>query len=154
MITTRRVLFSGTGVSREDGLQRAAAHLAESGIESQVSESDPGLLEDVVRHPPDVLVFELAEDPANDLAFLKLIRRLYPILPLVVLGHGGRLGVRRVVQSLNPVYFGVIPVDGIEIEEAVTAALRRVRPGQTNHEAPTDGAGPARKPGAGEGKTQ
>jgi hypothetical protein len=127
VVVTRRVLFSGTGVSREDGLRRAATRLAATGIESRVSESDPGLLEEVVRHPPDVLVFELADDPANDLAFLKLIRRLYPILPLVILGQGGRLGTRRLVQGLNPVYFGVVPVDGVEIEEAVTAALRRVR---------------------------
>lgn len=127
MMSSKRVLFSGTGVSREEGLQRAASHLLAAGIESCVTEADSGLLEDVVRHPPDVLVFELADDPANDLAFLKLVRRLYPLLPFVILGHGGRLGIRRLVQGLNPVYFGVVPVDGPEIEEAVSAALRRVR---------------------------
>lgn len=125
--TKKRVLFSGTGVTREDGLFSAATHLSESGIEARVSESEPGLLEEVVRNPPDVLVFELADEPADDLAFLKLVRRLYPALPLVILGHGGRLGVRRLVQGLNPVYFGVVPVDGVEVEEAVSAALRRVR---------------------------
>ena len=46
------------------------------------------MLSEVVQHPPDVVVYEVRPESASDLAVLRLLRRVAPRLPFVLVGEG------------------------------------------------------------------
>ena len=81
------------------------------------------LLEDLVQHRPDVLIFMLRAQQAADLAVLHLVRRRMPDLPVVMVADESSLHTERAVRELRPVYYAVAPVEGEELREAVRAAL-------------------------------
>lgn len=70
----------------------------------------------------DLLVYVL-QDIARDVAFLSALRQSAPRLPLILLGEPATLEVRRLVQDLKPTYYGVFPLEGQELAEAVHAVL-------------------------------
>ncbi len=89
------------------------------------------LIEEVVRHRPEVVVYELRADRQADLAVLHLLKRAAPDLPLVLITAEGSLESERLIRELRPVYYAVQPVEPDEILDAVRAALaRRGRHGQ------------------------
>jgi DNA-binding NtrC family response regulator len=45
------------------------------------------LVDEVVVHRPDVVIYELRSESQSDLAVLRLLRRVAPRLPLVVVGE-------------------------------------------------------------------
>ena len=71
---------------------------------------------------PRVLVYVLQE-LARDVELLSAIRSAAPRLPIILLGEPATLEARRLIQDLKPTYYGVFPLDGMELEEAVSAAL-------------------------------
>lgn len=86
------------------------------------------VIEEVVRHRPEVVVYELRTHCQSDLAVLQLLKRVAPEVPLVLIACAGSLNEERVVRELRPVYYAVQPADPEEILDAVHAALgRRVR---------------------------
>jgi DNA-binding NtrC family response regulator len=83
------------------------------------------LLEDLVQHRPDALIYTLRHQQAADLAVLQLVRRLVPDLPVVLVAEEGSLHTEKLVRELRPVYYAVSPVEGDELREAVQSALSR-----------------------------
>ena len=75
---------------------------------------------------PDLLLYVLV-DLVADLGLLRELRRLAPTLPIILLGGPTDLASRRVIQELRPTYFGVFPLDGSELNDAVRGALHRGR---------------------------
>ena len=78
---------------------------------------------------PDLIIYVLG-DPALDLGVLWVVRRLAPNLPLILLGGPSGLDVRRSVQELRPIYYGVFPLEPAELGDAVRGVLghRAARP--------------------------
>lgn len=85
------------------------------------------LLELLVQHRPDVLVYLLRRQPAEDIAVLQLVRRQVPDLPVVLIAEEGSLHTEKLVRELRPVYYAISPVEAEELREAVRAALSRRR---------------------------
>lgn len=83
------------------------------------------LLEQLVQHRPDVLIYTLRPRHATDLAVLQLVRRLVPDLPVVLVSDESSLQTEKLVRELRPVYHAVRPVEADELREAVRAALGR-----------------------------
>lgn len=86
------------------------------------------LLERLVQHRPDVLIYTLRRQQPEDLAVLQLVRRQVPDLPVVLVAEESSLHTEKLVRELRPVYYAVSPVEGDELREAVEAALARRRP--------------------------
>lgn len=80
------------------------------------------MLAEVVLHPPDVVVYEVRPDSASDLAVLRLLRRVAPRVPLVVVG-GGPDAAGDAPGDLEPFYRSPLPVEQDGLREAVHAAL-------------------------------
>ncbi len=87
------------------------------------------LIESLVQHRPDALVYLLRRQPAEDLAVLQLVRRQVPDLPVVLVAEEGSLHTEKLVRELRPVYYAISPVEPDELREAVRAALVRRRAG-------------------------
>lgn len=114
------------------GLESASlfAALREQGFELVECSDGQMLLEEVVQHRPDVVVYGLRPDGHQDLGVLHLVRSVAPELPLVLVASEGSLVTQKLVQDVRPIYYAVYPVDPAELHEAVRAALaRRARPG-------------------------
>jgi hypothetical protein len=71
---------------------------------------------------PHVLVYVLDEID-RDVELLAAIREAAPRLPIILLGEPATLEARRLIQALRPTYFGVFPLEGGELEDAVNATL-------------------------------
>lgn len=85
------------------------------------------LIERLVEHRPDVLIYTLRRQQPEDLAVLQLVRRQVPDLPVVLVADEGSLHTEKLVRELRPVYYAVRPVEGDELRQAVAAALARRR---------------------------
>lgn len=84
---------------------------------------DPGALVSAFSEQrPHLLVYVL-QDPARDIELLSAIRIFAPRLPLILLGEPVTLTTRRLIQELRPTYYGVFPLEGPELSNAVDAAL-------------------------------
>jgi DNA-binding response OmpR family regulator len=95
------------------------------GIEPLRCRDPKALLEEAVRHSPDVVICDLAVGSREDIFLLELLRRVAPVVPLILVASGGSLVTQRLVQGLRPMYYMVGPVEGPELQEAVEAALAR-----------------------------
>ena len=105
----------------------ALAPFRARGIEVVSCPNSQSLLEAVLRQTPTALVYALRPHSGEDLGVLHLVRRAAPELPIVLLAAEGSLDTRKLVQDLRPVYYGVCPVETLELRDAVGAALARPR---------------------------
>jgi DNA-binding NtrC family response regulator len=80
------------------------------------------MLSEVVLHPPDVVVYEVRPESVSDLAVLRLLRRVAPRLPLVLVGEGQALPWETPAE-LAPLYHSSLPVEEGGLREAVHSAL-------------------------------
>jgi|WetSurMetagenome_2_1015567.scaffolds.fasta_scaffold1184247_1 hypothetical protein len=80
------------------------------------------LFSEVVRHPPDVVVYEVRPESASDLAVLRLLRRVAPRLPFVLVGQGPA-PAWEVPAELAPLYRSPLPVEQRGLRKAVRRAL-------------------------------
>lgn len=71
---------------------------------------------------PSVLVYVLQE-LARDVELLSAIRTCAPRLPIILLGEPATLESRRLIQNLRPTYYGVFPLEGTELADAVDGTL-------------------------------
>ncbi len=69
-----------------------------------------------------VVLFAFSPDRPDDLVTLRLLRRLAADFPLVVVATDSSLEVRRLIQTMRPVYFAARPVDPDELCEALRDA--------------------------------
>jgi DNA-binding NtrC family response regulator len=80
------------------------------------------MLSEVVLHPPDVVVYEVRPESVSDLAVLRLLRRVAPRLPLVLVGEG-QAPAWEFPAELAPLYRSPLPVQESGLREAVHRAL-------------------------------
>jgi len=80
------------------------------------------MLSEVVQHPPDVVVYEVRPESESDLAVLRLLRRVAPRLPLVLVGEG-RAPAWDVPDELAPLYRSPLPVERRGLRKVVRSAL-------------------------------
>jgi len=80
------------------------------------------LLSEVVQHPPDVVVYEVRPESLSDLAVLRLLRRVAPCLPFVLVGEG-QTPAWDVPDELAPLYRSPLPVERRGLRKAVRRAL-------------------------------
>jgi DNA-binding NtrC family response regulator len=80
------------------------------------------LLSEVVQHPPDVVVYEVRPASVSDLAVLRLLRRVAPRLPFVLVGEG-QAPAWDVPAELAPLYRSPLPVERRGLRKVVRSAL-------------------------------
>lgn len=97
------------------------------GHEWTVCRDHKALLAALTECRPAVLIHVL-DDLGRDVELLAALRQYAPRLPIILLGEPASLEVRRVIQELRPTYYGVLPLDRLELEEAVEGALGVGRP--------------------------
>lgn len=98
--------------------------LAGKGREIVVSTNHESLVAALTERRPDVLVYVLV-DLVNDLSLLSMLRRVAPMLPMILLDGPTDLAARRCIQELKPTYYGVFPLETSELNDAVRGALNR-----------------------------
>jgi DNA-binding NtrC family response regulator len=111
---SRVMLCHCQGAEEEALLQDDLSFVTCDGSEEMIAE--------VTLQPPDVVVYEVRPDSESDLAVLRLLRRLAPRVPLVVVG-GGSSPAWDVPSDLEPLYRSPLPVEEGELREAVASAL-------------------------------
>ncbi len=100
---------------------------------SFVSCEDSGdMLSEVALDPPDVVVYEVRPGSASDLAVLRLLRRIAPELPLVVVGGDAPASDLDVPGELEPLYRAQVPSEptqeeGLRVAVQSALSIRRVR---------------------------
>jgi DNA-binding NtrC family response regulator len=99
-----------------------AAALATGGCEVCAPATTESLMDAVASGRYQAVLFGFGPDGHDDLVTLRLLRRLAPNLPLIVVASDASLEVRRSIQALRPIYFAARPVDAEELCEAVHAA--------------------------------
>jgi DNA-binding NtrC family response regulator len=98
--------------------------LAGKGGEIIVCKDRESLIRALTDQRPDVLVYVITS-LVDDLTLLGLLRRVAPLLPIILLGGPSDLASRRTIQELKPTYYGVFPLDASELSDAVRGALHR-----------------------------
>ena len=71
------------------------------------------------------VLFAFHPERDDDLVTLRLLRRLAPGFPLIIVASHASLEVRRLIQPLRPIYFAPRPVDAAELCQAVHDACVR-----------------------------
>jgi DNA-binding NtrC family response regulator len=100
--------------------------LAGQGHDLVVCEDRESLFAAIAEKRPDLFVYVLG-DLLMDLPVLSVIRRVAPQIPLILLGGPAGLEARRSVQELKPTYYGVFPLDPMELADAARSALHHRR---------------------------
>ena len=80
------------------------------------------MMAEVALEPPDVVVYEVRPESASDLAVLRLLRRVVPRIPFVVVGEGVS-PAWAVPADLAPLYRAPLPVEAARLRDAVQSAL-------------------------------
>ena len=116
------VIVFEAGANGEPSL---AGVLASGGCEVCAASTTEALVDAVASGRHQAVLFALCPERADDLVTLRLLRRLAPDFPLIVVASHASLEVRRLIQPLRPIYFAPRPVDGGELCEAVRDACVR-----------------------------
>ena len=80
------------------------------------------MIAEVALEPPDVVVYEVRPESVSDLAVLRLLRRVAPKIPLVLVGEGTS-PAWDVPADLAPLYRSPLPVERRGLRNAVQSAL-------------------------------
>ena len=116
----RRVVIYETCLRAEDP---ALSRLIEDGFELVHCRAVEDLVERVVETRPSAVICQVRPDNEQDLGMLKLLRRVAPTMPLIMLSNEGSLDTQRLMASLRPTYYAVLPVDPDELRDALRGAL-------------------------------
>ena len=108
-----------------DGEPALADVLASGGCEVCATSTTDALVDAVASGRHQAVLFALHPSRPDDLAALRVLRRLAPDFPLIVVAGDASLEVRRLIQPLRPIYFALRPVDPEELCEAVHDACVR-----------------------------
>lgn len=98
--------------------------LAGKGDEVIVCQDRESLVGALADRRPDILVYVI-RDLTDDYGLLRDLRRVAPMLPIILLGGPNDLASRRNIQELKPTYYGVFPLEASELSDAVRGALHR-----------------------------
>jgi DNA-binding NtrC family response regulator len=102
-----------------------AQMLSAGGFEVCSTATTEALADALASRRHQVVLFALCPGRSDDLVALRLLRHLAPECPLIIVAADASLEVRRLIQTMRPIYFAARPVDGKELREAVQAACAR-----------------------------
>jgi len=119
---TPSVIVFENGPNGEPSLADA---LAGSPCEVCAVSTTEGLVDAVASGRHQAVLFSFCPERDDDLVALRLLRRLAPTFPLIIVASHASLEVRRLIQPLRPIYFAPRPVDPAELCEAVRDACVR-----------------------------
>jgi len=102
-----------------------ASLLAAEGFQLVPCPDAHALLEEVMLAVPAVVIYALRADCREDLGVLRLMRRVAPDVPLVLLAAEDSLNTRKLTQNLRPIYYAVCPLDGAELRDVIHTAVSR-----------------------------
>ncbi|HEU4724396.1 MAG TPA: hypothetical protein VFU59_03765 [Candidatus Eisenbacteria bacterium] len=83
--------------------------------------SHEALLEEIVRSPVDAVVFGFAPPCSVEPALLRVIRRLLPDTPLIIVARDATLEMERMFRDYRPLFVAVPPWDRGELRDVVRA---------------------------------
>ncbi len=83
---------------------------------------DDSVVDQVALHHPDVVIYELRENSDADLAVLKLLRRIAPRTPLVVVGDEETTHWET-PADLRPLYYAPRPIEPENLRGTLINAL-------------------------------
>ena len=83
--------------------------------------SHESLLEEVVRSHVDAVVFGFAPPCSLEPALLRMLRRLLPDTPLIIVARDATLEMERMFREYRPLFVAVPPWDRAELREVVRA---------------------------------
>jgi DNA-binding NarL/FixJ family response regulator len=127
---TKRVLVFCNGCT--DALCDA---LPDASFEVVACATAERMLEEAPQRSPDLILCRQGPHSTADPATLRLLRRLAPATPLVVLSESTSIEGLRAAQEFRPVFFVLEPSDPAELCEIVRAILASSRAGRGK---PTD----------------
>jgi DNA-binding NtrC family response regulator len=105
-----------------NGEPSLAGVLKNGGCEVCATSTTGSLVDAVASGRHQAVLFALCPERDDDLVTLRLLRRLAPDFPLIVVASHTSLELRRLIQALRPIYFAPRPVDAEELCEAVRDA--------------------------------
>ena len=121
----KRILVCCNGCT--DALREA---LPEPSYEVVACPTSETMVEETLRRPPDLILCRQGTDATADSATLRLLRRIAPGTPLVVLSESTSLPALRLAQEFRPVFFVLEPSEPAELREIVRAILASSRAGK------------------------
>lgn len=121
----KRILVCSNG--RTDALCEA---LPDPSLEVVACSTCEAMLEEALQRPPDLILCRQGTPGTADPATLRLLRRLAPDTPLVVLTESTSLQALRAVQEFRPVFFVLEPSEPAELCEIVRAILASRKAGR------------------------
>jgi DNA-binding NarL/FixJ family response regulator len=98
---------------------RALEQLRAAGYEVEFTRESAGPLDCVVERPPDILLFGVDSARPWEAGALKLVRRVHPLLPLVIVTADGSVEERLRLEAVKPAYVAVDPIESAELIEAI-----------------------------------
>ena len=121
----KRILVCCNGST--DSLYEA---LPDASFEVVICPTSESMLEEALQRPPDLILCRQGDQPTVDPATLRLLRRLAPGTPLVVLSESTSLPALRLAQEFRPVFFVLEPSEPAELREIVVSILASSRAGR------------------------
>lgn len=113
-----RAVFCSCAAPGADAL---AQFLENEGCVTVHCASHESLLEEVVRSPLDAIVVGFSPPCSLEPALLRLIRRLQPETPLIIIARDATLEMERMFREYRPLFVAVPPWDRGELREVVRA---------------------------------
>lgn len=104
------------------GRPAEAQALRSDDLDLLVFDERGSLLDEIATQRPDLVIYELRRDSSADLAVLRLLRRVSPGLPLVIVGDEESPGWK-MPHDLSPLYYAPLPVEERELRGTVANAL-------------------------------
>ena len=104
--------------------------LPDASLEVVACATSESMLEESLQRPPDLILCHQGDRPTVDLPTIRLMRRLAPAAPLVVLTESTSLPALRMAQEFRPVFFVLEPSEPAELREVVRSILASSRAGR------------------------
>jgi len=79
------------------------------------------LIEEIVRSPVDAIIVGFSPPCSLEPGLLRLIRRLHPETPLIIVARDATLEMERMFREYRPLFVAVPPWDRAELREVVRA---------------------------------
>jgi DNA-binding NarL/FixJ family response regulator len=104
--------------------------LPDASFEVVACATSEAMLEEALQRPPELILCRQSDRFVVDPATLRLLRRLAPGAPLVVLTESTSLPALRLAQEFRPVHFVLEPSEPAELAEIVGSIVASSRAGR------------------------